>query len=153
MFHVTNINIQKQKLSKKVLLHNDKSIGTDRSDRHETELCEPPHDKTNKILCSQRRLRSAWASTQSDQSSLSAWRKLRSLATYWAQSKDSDQTGRMPRLIWVFARRRVILLVLSWGGSYMNVRNWAKIKSETHYTPFEKMCFRNFWMKSSNFIN
>ena len=29
----------------------------------------------------------------------------------------TDQTGRMPRLIWVFAGRTVILLVLSWGGS------------------------------------
>ena len=29
----------------------------------------------------------------------------------------TDQTGRLPRLIWVFAGRRVILLVLSWGGS------------------------------------
>ena len=26
-------------------------------------------------------------------------------ATYWAHSKDSDQTGWMPRLIWVFAGR------------------------------------------------
>ena len=34
-----------------------------------------------------------------------------------ADSEDSDQTGRMPRLIWVFAGRTVILLVLSWGGS------------------------------------
>ena len=31
---------------------------------------EPPHDKTNKIMmCAQWRLRSAWASAQSDQSS------------------------------------------------------------------------------------
>ena len=37
------------------------------------------------------------------ESSLSAWRKLGSVATHWAHSKDSDQTGRMPRLIWVFA--------------------------------------------------
>ena len=37
------------------------------------------------------------------ESSLSAWRKLGSLATHWAHSEDSDQTGRMPRLIWVFA--------------------------------------------------
>ena len=36
-----------------------------------------------------------------------------------ADSEDSDQTGRMPRLIWVFAGRTVILLVLSWGGSYI----------------------------------
>ena len=47
-----------------------------------------------------------------------AWRKLGSLSTHWAHSEDSDQTGRMPRLIWVFAGRTVILLVLSWDGSY-----------------------------------
>ena len=33
------------------------------------------------------------------------WSKLGSLATHWAHSEDSDQTGRMPRLIWVFAGR------------------------------------------------
>ena len=38
--------------------------------------------------------------TQSDQSSLTAWRNLGSLATHWAHSEDSDQ-----RLIWVFAGR------------------------------------------------
>ena len=52
------------------------------------------------------------------ESLLSAWRKLMSLATHWAYSEDSDQTGRMPRLIWDFAGRTVILLVLSWGGSF-----------------------------------
>ena len=36
-----------------------------------------------------------------------------------AHSKDSDQTGRMPRLIWVFAGRITTLLVLSCRGS-----NW-----------------------------
>ena len=39
------------------------------------------------------------------ESSLSAWRKLGSLATHWAHSEDSDQTGSMPRMIWVFAGR------------------------------------------------
>ena len=54
-------------------------------------------------LCAQRRLRSAWASTQSDaESSLSAWRKFGSLANHWVHSEDSDQTGQMPRLIWAF---------------------------------------------------
>ena len=48
-------------------------------------------------LFAQRRVRSAWAS------SLSAWRKLGSLATHWAHSEDSDQTEQKPRLIWVFA--------------------------------------------------
>ena len=37
--------------------------------------------KPTKWLCAQRRLRSAWASAQS---SLSTWRKLRSLPTHWA---------------------------------------------------------------------
>ena len=88
-------------------------------------------------MCAQRRLSSAWVSVQSDQSSLSAWRKLGSLATHWVHqsslsawrklgslathwvhSKDSDQTGQMPRLIWVFAGCTSTLLVLSWGGSF-----------------------------------
>ena len=30
------------------------------------------------------------------ESSLSAWRKLGSLATHWAHSEDSDQTGQIP---------------------------------------------------------
>ena len=51
------------------------------------------------------------------ESSLSARRKIGSLATHWAHSEDSDQTGRMPRLIWVVDGRTGILLVLSWGGS------------------------------------
>ena len=56
--------------------------------------------KPTKWLCAQQRLRSAW-------------RKLGSLATHWEHSEDSDQTGRMPRLIWVFAGCTVTLLVLS----------------------------------------
>ena len=49
------------------------------------------------------------------ESSQSAWRNTGSLPTHWAHSEDSDQTGRLSRLFWVFARRTVILLVLSWG--------------------------------------
>ena len=71
-------------------------------------------------LCAQRRLRSAWASAKSDQGLRCPHEEclLGSLVTHWAHSEDSDQTGRMPRLIWVFAGRTVILLVLSCGGSY-----------------------------------
>ena len=62
------------------------------------------------------------------ESSLSAWRKLGSLATHQAHSEDSDQPGwAPPRLIWVFAGRTVTLLVLSCRGS--NVKSlrpvWA----------------------------
>ena len=67
---------------------------------------EPPHDKTNKMTMRPAKtqislgIHSVWP-----ESSLSAWRKLGSLAIHWAHSEDSDQTGWMPRLIWVFAGR------------------------------------------------
>ena len=82
--------------------------------------CYMSHDMTKptKWVCAKPRLRSAWASAQSEQSSLSAWRNLGSLATHWAHSEDSDQTRQMPRLIWVFAGRTLILLVLTCRGSY-----------------------------------
>ena len=52
--------------------------------------------KTKISLC----VRTVWS-----ESSLSAWQHLGPLATHWAHSEDSDQTGRMPRLIWVFTWR------------------------------------------------
>ena len=61
------------------------------------ELNELPHDKTNKITVG---IHPVWS-----ESLLLTWRKLGSLATHWMHSEDSDQTGRMPRLIWVFAER------------------------------------------------
>ena len=79
---------------------------------------EPRHDKTNKVSLRPAKtqislgIRPVWL-----ESSLSARGSIGSLTTHWADSEDSDQTGRMPRLIWVFAGRTVILLVLSWGGS------------------------------------
>ena len=63
------------------------------------------------------------------ESSLSAWRKLGFLATHWAHCKDSDQTGRMPRLIGVFAGRTLILLVLSCRCSIMFVKETNQISS------------------------
>ena len=80
---------------------------------------EPWHDKTSKVSVRPAKtqislgIRSVWSG-----SSLSAWRKFGSLATHWAHSEDSDQTGRMPRLIWVFSGRTLILLVLSCRGSF-----------------------------------
>ena len=80
---------------------------------------EPPHDKTNNVaVCPAKTqislgIRPVWS-----ESSLSAWRKHGSLATHWAHSEDSDQTRRMPRLIWVFAGHTVTLLVLLCRGSF-----------------------------------
>ena len=83
-------------------------------------------------MCIQWRLRSTWASAQSDQSSLSAWRKLGSFATHWAHSEVSDQTGWMPRLIRVFAGRTVtvILFVLSCCGSNVSKRETTENKQQ-----------------------
>ena len=53
-------------------------------------ILEPPHDKTNNVAVRPAKIslgiRPVWSAA-----SLSAWRNLRSLATNWAQSEDSDQ--------------------------------------------------------------
>ena len=56
-------------------------------------------------------------------SSLSAWRTLGSLATHWVDSEDSDQTGRMPKLVWIFAGRTC--MSFCWFGHEMShvIRN------------------------------
>ena len=85
--------------------------------------CEPQHDKTNNVVVRPAKtqislgIRPVWS-----ESLLSAWRKLGSLATHWVHSEDSDQTGRMPRLIWVFAGHTLILLILSCRGSIFKFR-------------------------------
>ena len=67
---------------------------------------EPPHDKTNKMTVRP-------AKTQISLGICPVWSES-SLCALWvakdpsflhADSEDSDQTGRMPRLIWVFAGR------------------------------------------------
>ena len=69
--------------------------------------------KPTKWVCPQRRLRSAWASAQSDQSSLCAQWVAKDPSFLHVDSEYPDQTGWMPRLIWVIAGRTLILLVLS----------------------------------------
>ena len=71
--------------------------------------------KPTKLACAQRRLRSDWAS----ESSLCARRVAKNPSFLHADSEDSDQTWRMPRLIWVFAGRTTILLFLSCRGSFV----------------------------------
>ena len=61
-------------------------------------------------MCAQRRLRSALASAQSDQSSLSAWRNIGSLATHWVHSKDSDQADLSLR----WAHSHFVGFVMRW---------------------------------------
>ena len=75
--------------------------------------------KPAKWLCAQGRLRSAWAQPVWSESSPCTQWVAKDPSFLHVDSKDSDETGRIPRLIWVFAGRTVILLVLSWGGSYV----------------------------------
>ena len=71
------------------------------------------HDKTNKNdLCAQRRLRTAWAFTQSDQSSLYAQWVAKDPRFLHVDKKVSNQTGCMPRPICVFAGRTLVIFVV-----------------------------------------
>ena len=91
---------------------------------------EPSHDKTNKMSVRPAKTQISlvicpvWS-----ESLLSAWRKLGSLATHWAHSEDSDQTGQMPRLIWVYAGRTLTLSVLSCRGSYDYLKKYINVIS------------------------
>ena len=80
-----------------------------------------PRDHMSHVTTNKMAIRPVWS-----ESSLSAWRKLGSLATHLAHSEDSDQTVRMPRLIWVFVGRIAILLVLSCRGSIIRSVYWTK---------------------------
>ena len=80
--------------------------------------------KQTKWVCTQGRLSSAWAFAQSCQSHRCRHEESLGLSTHWAHSEDADQTGQMPRLIWVFAGRTLTLLVLSCHGSFVD---WFKV--------------------------
>ena len=89
---------------------------------------------STKWLCTQQRLRSAWTFAKSAQSSLCAQWVAKDPRFLHADSEDSDQTARMPRLIWVFTGRTLILLVLSCRGSYLPV----------HFTDAHKSLYEDF---------
>ena len=105
------------------------------------------------------RLGSAWASTQSDQSSLCTERVAKGSRFLHADSKDSDQTGRMPR-IWVFAGCTChfvgfVMRLLIWkcGQNGKQCRTWPKQSDHcfcSGYTLFAQTCLseylRSFWL-------
>ena len=70
------------------------------------------------------------------ESSLSAWRNLGSLATRSAHSEGSDQTGRVPRLIWVFAGRTshfvgVVMRRFIWCVHMAKIQAWKDSRRES----------------------
>ena len=107
------------------------------------------HDMTKptKWVCTQQRLRSASASAQSDQSSLCAQWVAKDSRFLHADSEDSDQTGQMPRLIWVFAGCPLTLLVLSCCCSYVT-KDSSNLTNKPHlfmlratYPRFALFCY------------
>ena len=107
-------------------------------------LCQQmSHDitKPTKWVCAQRRLRSAWASSPTDLSSLCTQWVAKYPRFLHAISKDFDQTGRMPRLIWVFAGRTIILLVLSCHGSKYYGKHLSEYLSIEFYRQFILLFF------------
>ena len=79
---------------------------------------EPRYDKTNKMSVRPAKTQiSLGIRPVLSESSLCAQRVAKDPGFLHTDSEDSDQTGRMPKLIWVFAGRTLILLVLSYRGS------------------------------------
>ena len=116
---------------------------------------EPPHDKTKKMTVRPAKtqmslgIHPVWS-----ESSLCAQWVAKDPSFFYEDSEDSDQTGRMPRLIWVFAGRTVTLLVLSWGGSYdptpngkgtQTPRNASRIKQHSWKINWRGKLFPSRW--------
>ena len=81
---------------------------------------EPRHDKTNKMSVRPVKTQISLGSRPvwSESSTCPQW-VVKDPSFLHADSDDSDQTGRMPRLIWVFAGRTATLFVLSCRGSLL----------------------------------
>ena len=60
-----------------------------------------------------------------------------------ADSEDSDQTGWMPRLIWVFAGRTLILLVLTCHGSFYLPNIPAELTYQKVFKHLYTTCFHH----------
>ena len=105
------------------------------------------HDKTNNVTVHPVKTQiSLGICPVWSESLLSAWKKLGSLATHWVHSEDSDQTGRMPRLVWVFSGCTLILLVLSCRGSYV-YQIWILylLQFVSNELKCQGCCYCKFW--------
>ena len=85
----------------------------------DVELYEPRHDKTNKMSVRPAKTQISLGNRPvCSESSLFALWVAKNPRFLHADSENSDQPVRMPRLSWVFAGRTLILLVLSCCSSY-----------------------------------
>ena len=99
---------------------------------HETPIWAVAWQNQRINMCAQQRLRSPWASAQSDHSlhSMHDETMTRSSTTHWAHSEDACQTRRMPRLIRVFTGciGHFVGFVMLWL-IYLFLFSWSKKKS------------------------
>ena len=112
---------------------------------------EPRHDKTNKMSVRP-------AKTQISLSIHPVWSEFSLCAQLVAKdpgflhadSEDSDQTRRIPRLIWVFAGRTFTLLVLSCRGSFQHYDHlaWGICVSRAFVCLFCTLWYLSFFSSS-----
>ena len=112
------------------------------SEHTKVYIIEPRHDKTNKMSArpAKTQISPVWS-----KSPLCAQWVAKDPRFLHADSEDSDQTGRMPKLIWVFAGRTLILFVLSCRGSIISYVTiwiesaWCLALSHTCMETFEML--------------
>ena len=121
-------------------------LGTQMQCKH-----EPLYDKTNKMAIA--------PSEDTDQpvhppsliwseSLLSAWRNIGFSSTHWAHCEDSDQTGWMPKLIWVFAGHKghFVGFVMRWLTFRKSILIFASgLRNKPH---FWRPCSLTLWLQS-----
>ena len=124
---------------------------------------EPPHDKTNKMTVHPAKtqislgIRPVWS-----ESSLSAWRKLGSLATHWAYSEDwSDWADAQADLSlrWVhthFVGFVTRWLICAWQGfgrslTLWALRSWQEIKSPADFMTLHTQCSSKMDLHKPNY--
>ena len=101
---------------------------------------EPQHDKTNKMSVRPEKTQISLGIAQPDQSSLCTQWVAKDPSFLHGDSEDSDQTGRMPRLIRVFAVGTAIFLVLSCPGS----NDWQRKSKNQSVTSTNLLLSVNF---------
>ena len=97
-------------------------------------------------MCAQQRLRSAWASIQSDHCSLCAQQIVKGPMFLHADSEESEQTGLMPRMIRVFNGRagHFVGFVMRWLKYWSHVmRLWYFLSSVNSF--FKHACTAIQW--------
>ena len=115
---------------------------------------EPPHDKTNKmaIAPSEDTDQPVHPPSLITESSLSAWRNIGSSATNWVHCEDSDQTERMPRLIWVFVghKSHLVGFVMRWLTFRKCILIFASgLRNKPH---FWKPCSLALWLQRQGLL-